>query len=381
MIGKWIGQALYLLGSGLFAAVGFVLLASEQAFNVEKSETTTFLLIVAFHTFFITISIFGADKQVIASATGRTTCIRLSKGFTLWICAASCFSALCFKLFFDLSLSISGALSAAIFFDSLCIVRQTWLSTQQRAHHVLISNFFRYPLFFLGLYAAGTFSPVHLPALNLLFAGTSAIRFLYLYLTPHRPEESEVIVINPQKEVGIYQIINFLLFRGGQLGAGLTITQEDPIFLASLFFYWKAIDLIDKGFVYVLPATFAVTNSLSTHSRRLSITALSICASLFIVITTNIFDVQPIGLLAFSFALIHAALLLPTNLNVLTHYRSSSYATVFNFGILSLSANAIIMGAVIFLHSFTLALVAWTPACLLTLNILLWLKRPHGAQT
>ena len=371
MTRQWMFQGLYLLGSGLVAAAGFVLLASGKTFNISQQVTNTFLLIIAFHGFAITTGIFGTDKQVLATSTGRTTKIAFSNGFFVWNAAVFTLSALYLHLYFGLPILISVILAISIPVDSFSIINQSWLSTQRRGQTVLVSNILRYPLFFLAVYIFGLSNKIDLKTICILFAITASIRALYLFTRSSSAIDARELTIGLRTHLGLYQIVNYLLFRGGQLLSGFILLSENPMVLTGALLFWKIIELLDKGFVYLLPVIFGLTEDLASTTRKLVTVFLSIGSSASLFLAAFYFDLVSLGTVALALFCSHAFLVLPTNLAILKNYQDSSFTFVLSCGLMSLAAATALTSVIYAADNAFFAVASWTPVALLVLNILL----------
>lgn len=368
---QWILQGLYLLGSGLVAAAGFVLLSSGKTFNISQSDTSAFLLIIAFHGLAITAGVFGTDKQVLATSTGHTTRIRFSTGFLIWNTAVFVLSIFYLNLYFRLPVSISIIAAISIPLDSFSIANQSWLATQLRSRKVLISNILRYPLFFFAVYILGFSSTINLNEICVLFTTTASLRALYLFTSLSPATDARKLTIGFNAQLGLYQIINYLLFRGGQLIAGLILIGENPTVLAGALLYWKIIELLDKGFVYLLPVIFGAVKDAANTTKRLLTIFLSIGSSSSLLLAAFYLDLDSLGSVALALFLTHAFLVLPTNLAILRHYQNFSFSLVLSCGLSSLLATTALTSVIYSVSNAFFAAASWTPLALIALNTLL----------
>lgn len=378
MIKKLLLQSFYLLGSGFVAAVGFVVFATGHFFNVSQIDNTSFLLIVSLLVFSLTAGVFGSDRQVLALSTGFKTSIRISNRLILWNIFVSFFSFIYLLYSFHLAVYSAFALSLSVALDAFAVIIQSWLSTQMRSGIVFLSNFLRYPLFFLIIYLFGLLFTVSIEFLCLLFSLSSIVRFIFLLQFVRKGYDFHVIHISMNKSIGLYQIINYVVFRGGQLVAGLPFFSLDKASLPGVILCWKVIELIDKSFVYLMPIIFNIYNKFSKKQFYFFLAIL--CSGACLVFFLFYFWSSP-GTISFSLLLLflfHVFFLLPVNLSVLIKYRNFQYRIVFISGLFSLVFTFLFTGVIYHFFSPEVVVVAWTPFALIFLGLLLSIPLAHN---
>lgn len=378
MIKKLLLQCIFLLGSGFIAAAGFVVLATGQFFNIDQVDNSSFLLIVSLLVFSLTAGVFGSDRQVLALSTGFQTRIRISNELILWNIFVSFFSFMYLLYSFHLAVYSALALSLSVALDAFAVIFQSWLSTQMRSGIVFLSNFLRYPLFFLIIYLFGLLFTVSIEFLCLLFSLSSIVRFLFLLQFVRKGSDFHVIHISMNKSIGLYQIINYVVFRGGQLVAGLPFFSLDKASLPGVILCWKVIELIDKSFVYLMPIIFNIYNKFSKKQFYFFLAIL--CSGACLVFFLFYFWSSP-GTISSSLLLLflfHVFFLLPVNLSVLIKYRNFQYRIVLISGLFSLIFTFFFTGIIYHFFSPEVVVVAWTPFSLIFLGLLLSIPLAHN---
>lgn len=368
---RWLQQALYLTSSGIAAAAGFALLAAGGTFSVNQEATNTFLLLVAAHTLGITAGVFGSDKQVLSWATPSASPPRISRGLRHWNLLIAATAAIYFHTRFDLPPAVATLLAIAIPADAYCIIMQTWLSTRQRAHTVLIANLLRYPLFFVLLLATDHGDSIPPAMLAALYALTAAARLGYILAKTRHTRPTTEPRLGLVTNVGLFQVANYILFRGGQLIAGLPYLGTDEARLAGILLCWKIIELIDKALLHLLPVIRRMQTELPQHRMRQALAGIVLVAAASFATLTHLAGGIDLDYWILLPLLLNAALVLPANLSVLARYQHAGFRDVLRAGVLALAACTVASLPMIVSGHALFALVSWTPLGLLIFILLL----------
>ncbi len=366
----WILQGLYLLGSGAVAAAGFVLFAAGGFFNVPEAVVNEFLLTVAVHVFAVTAGVFGADRRVLSSAGDSSGVLTYSNGFIFWNMAVAMAVTAYFFLSFNFSALVAVVLGCAVCFDSYAVLVQTWLSKKSHGRKVMWANLLRYPLFFFTVYVGALLSLADLESICIVFAVTSAVRLFYLYHFSPRSIGGEAIAVDLNPYAGFYQIVNFLIFRGGQLLAGFSFISVSGGQLAAILSAWKLVEFVDKVFVYLMTVVLGFLNGFGERRRALFVLLFGVAGVGAFWVGSQLLGLREFDGVALLLISVHAMFLLPVNVLVLDEYRLQNYALIVRLGLLSLLC--CFFGAVMayLWVGEAVALLAWSPIALVAMSVL-----------
>ncbi len=201
-----------LLGSGVFATIGLVLIASNRWSILSAEDVVFILLFFQWQVWGLTICKMGTDQTVFALVTSKPGCtlglgrfmalrsIPLVLGFTLLMAV----------VFNGLVAAIAGL---SILLDVAASIMSSELNAHQKFRITATANLLNYPLFFLLLLVFSFWMSLDRNLTLLLFLSSSIIRFVWLAGFHRKTRGNEVIVSQIVLEMGLQQAMNYLLFR------------------------------------------------------------------------------------------------------------------------------------------------------------------------
>lgn len=205
-----------LLGSGVISAIGFMLIASQRWSLFDQHLAAFIILFVQWQTLGLTISKVGIENVVFAVVSSDR-----NKCFDSWqfilrkvLPLAGLYSVVVWFIFSPLAALVSFG---SILLDASSLIIMADLNARGYYRITSISNLLNYPIFFLILVYLH-----YLDKLNLNFAlGTflfsSLLRWLWLAKTRVIPANREEVICTASLEMGMQQVLNYLLFRNDQL--------------------------------------------------------------------------------------------------------------------------------------------------------------------
>jgi hypothetical protein len=205
-----------LLGSGVISAIGFIAIASGRLSLFDAAGSSFVILFVQWQTLGLTIAKLGIDQVVFAAVSKDETASLSPINYVKYnpVVLAGVFSIIMFFVFSPLA-SIIAFMSIII--DTMSIIIVSDLNARKKYKITAVSNLLNYPLFFLILIIISYYKLLNVNTALLVFLTTSSIRYIWLSINRHiQPNMNEIQCIN-QLQMGLQQILNYLLFKADQI--------------------------------------------------------------------------------------------------------------------------------------------------------------------
>lgn len=251
---------LALMSSGLFAAFGFMLLASNRWAILEPAVTVFIILCVQWQTLGLTIAKLGVDNVVYAM---------VSKDETLSFMAGEYVLTRVLPLTMIFSVSVwfvfSPLAAISIFFtillDSHSIMRMADLNARRRYALTAIGNLLNYPMFFFVTFVIAAFVDVTSATIAAIFVLASLARWLWLQSVDVDRQRLKKVSCRVSLGMGVQQALNYLLFRIDQIVLGTTFASlatfaKSPDYLSKYLFMAKFPELVAGVMVIVGTVVF-----------------------------------------------------------------------------------------------------------------------------
>jgi hypothetical protein len=234
---------LQLLGSGIIAAVGLTVIASNRTRVVDAEVAIFILLFVQWETLGLLIAKTGMDQLIFATVS-RQPHLWFSLGSLVRrriVPIALLFGLVC-SLFFS---PFAGALMAAsLTFDAYAVIAIAELNARREYRTSSVANLLNYPVFFGLLCILAQWGPVTERVALIAFVVSSAARSIWLAACRRRPEGALVIRPTAVNQVALQPVLNCFLFRIDQLalavpGLATGLATVQPEFLQVYLFLAK----------------------------------------------------------------------------------------------------------------------------------------------
>lgn len=366
---SYIIKGIHLLGSGLLASIGFVLFAQGDLFLVDQVAVNKFLSFVAAQMLVVTIAKAGVDQQIFARFLGHEGRLRFGRRFFSLLLLVACLS------FFYYSrtncLVLASSLSVSVLLDVPSISYQSRLNGMLYTNKLLISNLLNYPFFFIFIYIIQFKIELTLSLLCQIFVFCSLLRFVFLFYDHLKDDSSNIVEVKQNYKVGIYQGLNYWLFRSAQLLPNVLGFQVSEFSLGHLFFQWKFVEMIDKGNLALSPLLYKMSIKPEDNNWiYVSITVVLTNVAFFVlgVSILGTFDVQ-VDLIYLMF-IVNVVCLFPVNFLVFCAYRAQIYKELMWTGAVSVLVSLGMAKVVAFLLGSEMGLVSIVPFGLLCLAII-----------
>jgi len=205
-----------LLSSSLVSALGFILIASNRWQLFDASVAVFIILFVQWQTLGLTVSKLGIEQVVFALVTDRSD-IKINSGRYILrkVLPLSALSAL--AVFFVFTPWCAAVAFFTVILDTSSLIIMAELNARKYFWVTTIANLLNYPLFFLLLLLVNRFVILDVATALTIFLLTSAARWLWLYLKRIHQDGIEEVDISRTTEMGVQQVLNYLLFRFDQV--------------------------------------------------------------------------------------------------------------------------------------------------------------------
>ncbi|MRR54706.1 MAG: hypothetical protein EG822_09380 [Deltaproteobacteria bacterium] len=220
-----------LLGSSVISALGFIIISSNRFVEVESATAVFVILFVQWQTLGLTIAKTGIEQVVFAMVTANEkTYLDPSRYvFRRAFPLAFLFSVV---VLFVFSPWASVVAFFTIMLDTYSLIVMADLNARKRFKTTALSNLFNYPLFFIIFFALNYFQDVGVTLVLTVFLLTSFARWTWLNCNRVVNADFEQVVCKVNLEMGIQQVLNYLLFRFDQIVLaiiGLKLTMHGDV--------------------------------------------------------------------------------------------------------------------------------------------------------
>lgn len=352
-----------LVFSGFISGLGMLLFASGRFFPIEPDLVNATLVFVAWQALGVIISKLGADQIVFASCMGNACSIDIRPVLLRKVLPIG-------LAFFVISLTkypllIALLMLVSILLDAASVLLQSKLNADLAVRKIFFASLLNYPVFLLLLYAVASHMEASLPIIVACFCLASLLRLVYLVgFSGAAGHDAQRMQIDGSLMLGAYQGINFWIFRGGQIAAGLSLYAGHQAVIAKLMFFWTSIELIDRFNLTVTPVVY---RSLLNNDRRANL-AIIAGMSLFLsalFVSFYSFSSRFLGMSLepqYAVALgVNALLLFLPNYFVFRAVRGNQYKLLVNAGTASCVVAGALFGIMLLIADPVLALAAYIP--------------------
>lgn len=368
-----------LLSAGAVAGVGMLLLASGHLFAITPTILAALLGIMTWQMLGVTICKLGADQVVMATCFGTNSAVNIQPVFYRRILPLAV--AFLGVSFFRYSPLLSVLIFLSLLLDVASVIYQAKLAAELKSFELFFSNLLNYPIFLLLIFLVGMTSEIGLTTAVMVFLASSLARFVYLHFLLTRGQNDDVLFVQGDFNIGIYQGINFWIFRGAQIAIGSSVLAYPPLFVADLFFFWKGIELLDKVNTALFPLFFRIVNAMATPLKRFGVlTAISFgyCLMFFVFYFGSKFFVGKtmpswglMGLVA------NIAMVLPVNYLVFRMIRVERTKLLLLCGVVVCIISGLVFSGAVLAGLSGPAIVLLTPLqlCLMVLGLYMILRK------
>jgi len=376
-----IAHAVKLLASGVFAAVGFILLAGGAFFEIEINVTNRFFTLLAFQLLAVTVAVLGADRKILAIlVSGGFDSIKLSKKFYAWLVIITFMAFIVLGVYYELQLGFSVLICFTIVFDTISTIKVAELSAKLRTNLIFISNIVRYPLFFALLFLFGEVINVTIEIIFSLFLVASVLRLIIIGW-PSFGADSKFIVV-PDIRLGSFQIFNYSINRGAQTLIGLSAFSVSVSNQSQIFFYWKLIELIDKAVVALIPLFLNLILKVSFRRSVVIVCSVSFFSFFLFLVGASIFlcGSESLSVQYIAFLAAHAALIYPSNICFLLALRELGGELILKASSIALAFSIIVLVTFSFFNQSLLGLLLFSPTGLLLMICIIIFSRIQASR-
>lgn len=366
-------KAFYLVSSGFIGGLGMLLLTSGRVFEMDSTLITATIVFIAWQTLGVTVSKLGSDQIVFATSVGNPHLIDMRPVIKRKVVPIAAAFAL-FSIFKYPVLTIL-VLFISIVLDAASILLQAKLNAELEVKKVFTASLLNYPAFLLMLYVVTLAGNVGLQSVAVCFLLSSLLRCTYLTLASKIWNVRAYHAAIPLKGsivLGAYQGINYWIFKGGQVMAGLSVFSGWSNDIAVFFFFWTAIDLIDRFHLAVVPLIYRQLADGGPRFNATLIAALSLFLStaflIFVWVSRTWLHIRVDSTYAIGLWL-NVLLLFVPNYLVFKAVRQGHYLTLVRAGFAACALSSAFFAALYIHGSGMLALVMYVPCQLLFLCI------------
>jgi hypothetical protein len=368
-----IKNTFFLVFSGFIGGLGMLLLASGRFFEIDASLISAAIVFIAWQALGVTVSKMGADQIIFATCIGRDCSVDIRPVMLRKILpAATVFVAVSLTRY---SPAVAALLFASIVLDCASILLQAKLSADLKVEKIFAASLLNYPAFLLILFFVPRHFDVSLLLIVACFCLSSLLRFAYLAIaagTPAGSAASPRIRIEGSLTLGVYQGINYWIFRSGKIAAGLSLFSGHEAVVSKLIFFWTAIELIDRLNLSVTPIVYRRMVQEDRGANMAMIGGISLLlASLFLAFYWFSSALLGMGLSrAYGTALVvNALLLFLPNYLIFRATRNADYAVLVGAGVCSCAAAGALFVYLLFKGDPLLALALYAPSQMLLLCV------------
>ncbi len=381
---------LALMSSGLFAASGFTLLASNRWSILEPTVTVFIILCVQWQTLGLTIAKLGVDNVVYAMVSKDETLSFMAGEYVLTrvLPLTMIFSV---SVWFVFSPLAAISIFVTILLDSHSIMRMADLNARRRYALTAIGNLLNYPMFFFVTFVAAAFVNVTSSTIAAIFVLASLARWLWLQSVDIDRHRLKVVSCRVSMGMGVQQALNYLLFRIDQIALGTTfvsllIFAKGPNYLAKYLFMAKFPELVAGVMVIVGTVVFRDIHiqhpvdwlGEHTHLKGYSLAVwgapgLIVLMSVPYVMLWGGDPIEPLFVIPF---LVHAICIFPANLITFSMIRQECLSGLLRNLIASVMMGVMLVAGIAVLKHVTV--LAWVVAIQLVTFIVLSYLLPWG---
>ena len=244
----------WLLGSGLFASLGFVLLASDLFPVIEQKVVVQFLVFAQWQVLGVTVAKLGVDNVVFAAVSREpdVTFEMVKFAFFRAVPIALLFSIFIYVLF-GFEFSVACFVTVVVDFFSVMMISDR---NARAAYGITsIANLLNYPLFFLSIFLMSfLFDGFNLELMLAVFIFSSVARLVWLVCTDIERSKLSQKMVSVSFSVGVQQVLNYAIFKLDQIILGVLfvgfLSRFDGLSFASDFlFLAKMVELITGVFL------------------------------------------------------------------------------------------------------------------------------------
>lgn len=367
-----IKNALYLIFSGFIGGLGMLLLASGKFFQIDAALVSATIVFIAWQALGVTVSKMGADQIIFATCIGSERNIDIRPVlFKKILPAAAVFMIGSLTKYAPL---VAVLLFVSIVLDCVSILLQSKLNADLMVRKILVASLLNYPAFLLLLYIATLVIKVDFVLVVACFCLSSLLRFMYLaFLFRSSFASSEHLMrIEGSLTLGLYQGINYWIFRAGKIAAGLSIFGTEQATVSKFIFFWTAIELIDRFNLSITPIVYRKMVSDDRRKNGFIIGGMSLMLALmylaFYWISGAFLDMALDWKYGAALTL-NALLLFLPNYQIFSTTRAGNYALLVGAGIASCVVAGALFGLMVLRGDPLLALLLYAPCQMLLLSV------------
>ncbi|HEY0847742.1 MAG TPA: hypothetical protein VGE12_20420 [Noviherbaspirillum sp.] len=367
-----IKNTFYLVFSGFIGGLGMLLLASGKFFDIDAALVSATIVFIAWQALGVTISKMGADQIIFATGIGNDRTIDIRPVVATKIVPAA-------AAFLLVSLTKYPILTAVLLFvsivlDCVAILLQAKLNADLKVKKILVASLLNYPAFLVLLYGATLAGNVDFLTMVACFCVSSLMRFAYLVwiFRASFAGGAHYVRIEGSLTLGLYQGINYWIFRAGKIAAGLGIYAAHQDSVSKFIFFWTAIELIDRFNLSVTPIVYRRMVAGDARSNGIVIGAMSLAlATLFLPFYW--FSGAFLGMkLSWTYGAaltLNAMLLFLPNYQIFRATRAGDYAALVVAGVASCSLSGAMFAVMALRGDPLLALLLYAPSQMLLLSL------------
>lgn len=382
-----IKNTIFLVFSGFIGGLGMLVLASGRFFQIDAALVSATLVFIAWQALGVTVSKMGADQIIFATSIGHDRSIDIRPVLAKKVLPVAVIFGLFSLTKYDTL--ITALLLTSIMLDCVAILLQSKLNADLRVKKILAASLLNYPAFLVLLYAATLLIPVDFITIVACFCISSLLRFVYLvwcFRSSWGSGVTQLERIEGSLTLGLYQGINFWIFRVGKIAAGLGIYAAYQDSVSKFIFFWTAIDLIDRFNLSITPVVYRRMVEGERRTNRLIIVGMSLfLAALFAGFygfSAWFMDME----LPWPYAMaltINAMLLFLPNYLIFSTTRAGDYTSLVGAGAASCAVSGILFGVMLLQGDALLALVLYAPCQMLLLSVFSFLfqARPERSRS
>jgi hypothetical protein len=367
-----IKNALYLIFSGFIGGLGMLLLASGKFFQIDAALVSATIVFIAWQALGVTVSKMGADQIIFATCIGSDRHIDIRPVLLKKILPAA-------TIFMIGSLTkyaplVAALLFASIVLDCVSILLQSKLNADLMVRKILAASLLNYPAFLLLLYAATLLLKVDFVLIVACFCLSSLLRFsylVYLFRSSFIASEQQMR-IEGSLTLGLYQGINYWIFRAGKIAAGLSIFANEQDAVSKFIFFWTAIELIDRFNLSVTPIVYRRLVSDERRTNGILIGGMSFMLALMFLAFywfSGAFLDMALDWKYGAALTLNAMLLFLPNYLIFSKTRAGDYALLVGAGIASCVVSGLLFGLMLLRGDPLLALLLYSPCQMLLLSV------------
>lgn len=380
-----IKNTLYLVFSGFIGGLGMLVLASGRFFQIEPALVSATLVFIAWQALGVTVSKMGADQIIFATSVGNDRSIDIRPVLAKKVIPV----AIVFSLFSLTKYTpmVVALLFASMVLDCVAILLQSKLNADLQVKRILAASLLNYPAFLVLLYVATFAVPVNLVTIITCFCLSSLMRFAYLawcFRDSFRAGERQHVRIEGSLTLGVYQGINYWIFRAGKIAAGLGIYASQQESVSRFIFFWTAIELIDRFNLSVTPIVYQRMVAGNRRMNMLIIGGMSLLLGMLFVafygFSALVLEMETDWSHATALT-INAMLLFLPNYLIFRTTRAGDYAALVGAGIASCAVSGALFAIMALEGDALLALLLYAPCQMLLLCVFSLLLQAMPARS